>query len=232
MARFDVLNAAGRSAAGSLRQGVLAFTALLMAVLIACSGAAPSEDDASTESDSFWDSVKSVVQRDPQENDGPAPSASVLQEGSASLDPENREDVASFELVLFENEDHMAGDSYALADQTGRPVVVNFWFPSCPPCVAEMPDIETAYQRYKDRVEFVGVQLVGLDTPVDGQSFVTRLKVNYAVGADTDGTITQNFKVVGFPTTVFLDANHKKVASWTGVLDVETLDELIGKVLQ
>ena len=59
-----------------------------------------------------------------------------------------------------------------LSDLVGKPVVLNHWFPSCPPCVAEMPDFEVAYQKYKDQVVFIGVQNMGVDTAENGQEFV------------------------------------------------------------
>ena len=132
-----------------------------------------------------------------------------------------------FQLSLFETADYPAGQSLRLSDLEGRPVVLNFWFPSCPPCVAEMPDLEAAYQRYKDRVAFVGVQLVGLDSVQDGQEFVRRMGVNYALGPDLRGDIVKEYEVVGFPTTVFLDSRLRVVRKWTGVLNLEKLEEII-----
>ena len=70
-----------------------------------------------------------------------------------------------FELTLFANEDHRAGETLRLSRLADRPVVLNFWFPSCPPCVAEMPHFEEAYQKFKpEGVAFIGVQLLGLDS--------------------------------------------------------------------
>ena len=70
-----------------------------------------------------------------------------------------------FEIALFENDNHGQGETFRLSDAQGRPVILNFWFPSCPPCVAEMPDIDAAFKAHKsDGIEVVGIQLVGLDT--------------------------------------------------------------------
>ena len=146
------------------------------------------------------------------------------------------EAAADFELVLFGNEEHTAGDTITLSQFAGQPVVLNFWFPSCPPCVAEMPDFEEAYQKFKpDGVQFIGVQLVGLDTVEDGQKFVKKLGVNYLLGPDSQGEdsgdIVKKYRVAGFPTTVFIDRDHNVARRWSGALNLEKLEELIQEIM-
>ena len=141
-----------------------------------------------------------------------------------------------FELVLFGNEDHGAGETIKLSDYAGSPVVLNFWFPSCPPCVAEMPDFETAYQEFKeDGVEFIGVQLVGLDSVDDGQKFVDKIGVNYSLGpdkiGDKMGDIVMEYRISGFPTTVLIDRDGNIHRRWSGALDLEKLQELIREIM-
>ncbi len=146
------------------------------------------------------------------------------------------EAAADFDLVLFENDERSAGDTISLSQFAGQPVVLNFWFPSCPPCVAEMPDFEVAYQKFKpDGVQFIGVQLVGLDTVEDGQKFVKKLGVNYLLGPDIQndgaGDIVRKYKVAGFPTTIFIDRDHNVVRRWSGALNLEKLEELIHEIM-
>ena len=146
------------------------------------------------------------------------------------------EAAANFELVLFGNEEHTAGDTISLSQFAGQPVVLNFWFPSCPPCVAEMPDFEEAYQKFKpDGVQFIGIQLLGFDTVEDGQKFVEKLGVNYLLGPDSQGEstgdIVRNYRIAGFPTTIFIDRDHNVVRRWTGALNLEKLEELIQEIM-
>lgn len=141
-----------------------------------------------------------------------------------------------FELTLYANAEHQAGDTINLSQFDGEPVVLNFWFPSCPPCVAEMPDFEVAYQKYKgDGLRMIGVQLLGLDTAEDGQKFVEDLDVNYMLGPDrqgeTSGEILKNYQIQGFPTTIFIDRDQNIVRTWSGALNLEKLEELIQEIL-
>ena len=148
----------------------------------------------------------------------------------------DRKPATDFELVLFENNEHRGGEKIRLSQFAGQPVVLNFWFPSCPPCVAEMPDLEKAYQKFKaDGVEFIGVQLLGLDSEQDGQEFIGTVGVNYKLGADqtedSSGDIVREYAVRGFPTTVFIDSDQTIARKWSGVLNLEKLEELVVGIL-
>ena len=156
--------------------------------------------------------------------------------GGESAEPKDAElldPAPDFELPLFANANHAAGDTLTLSELGGRPVVLNFWFPSCPPCVAEMPDLEASFREHKDKgLAFIGVQLVGVDSEQNGQEFVDRLGVTYALGPDRDGEIAfAKYEVQGFPTTFFLDADHGIVRKWSGPLNREKLEELVAEIL-
>ena len=158
-------------------------------------------------------------------------------EASTSAPGQRSADAApDFELVLFGNENHETGELLRLSDLAGKPVVVNHWFPSCPPCVAEMPDFEAAFQRHGDEVEFIGVQNMGLDTAEDGQAFVDEIGVTYAIGPDNnpnnDKDIFLSYKVTGFPTTLFLNREHEVVRKWTGLLNEEKIEEFVQELLE
>ena len=136
-----------------------------------------------------------------------------------------------FELTLYGTETRQAGETLRLSDLKGKPVVLNFWFPSCPPCVAEMPEFERVFQNHRSYdVEFVGVQLVGIDTAEDGQNFVSEVGVTYALGPDEDDIITK-YKVNGFPMTVFIDKDQNIVRRWQGVLNEKKMEEILSEIL-
>ena len=137
-----------------------------------------------------------------------------------------------FQIELFGNANHPTGELISLSQYLGQVVVVNFWFPSCPPCRAEMPDLQESFLNHQaDDVEFIGIQLLGLDSADDGQEFIESIGVTYALGPDADGTIFQEYEVTNFPTTFFLDRNHNINRKWGGFLTSEILEEQIQKAL-
>ncbi len=150
-----------------------------------------------------------------------------------SMEPvDEGEVVGDFQLTLFGNSNHTKGETLTLSQLQGRPVVVNFWFPSCPPCRAEMPDLEASFKAHEaEGVQFIGVQLLGLDTADDGQDFVDEVGVTYAVGPDGSSNITREYDITSFPTTFFLDRNHRVVRKWGGILPPGKLEELVQEAL-
>ena len=144
---------------------------------------------------------------------------------------ENTKIAPPFKIELYETVDYKKNTVFDLRLHGGKPTIVNFWFPSCPPCVAETPDYELLHQKFKDDgLKVIGVELLGLDSVEDGQTFVERLNVKYMRGPDqtTDdsGQIVMAYKITGFPTTIFIDRDQNIARKWTGALNLEKLEEL------
>ncbi len=138
-----------------------------------------------------------------------------------------------FALEVFANENYAMGELVSLSDFEDQMVIVNFWYPSCPPCRLEMPDLEATFKKYKDDgLQLIGVMALVLDSAEEGQEFIDEFGITYAVGPDTVNQILIDYKVSAYPTSVFLDRNHKIVRTWAGVLTAEKLEELIGSLLQ
>ena len=116
----------------------------------------------------------------------------------------------------------------------GQPVVINFWFPSCPPCRAELPEFESAYQEYGPPgggdIAFVGVQQLGLDSIQDGIDLFNELGVTFPGLPDNGSHIQLEYEIFSFPTTVFLDRNHNEFRKWQGALTHDTLVEILDEL--
>ncbi len=152
---------------------------------------------------------------------------------SSSSGASESEEAPDFELTLFGNDNFTSGQKVRLSQFRGQPVVVNFWYPSCPPCVEEMPDFSRVYREHRDdRLQIIGVQVVGLDSAEEGQAFVQKHGINYALGPDMSGDLVKQYKVVGFPTTVFINRDGKIVRRWVGLLDFEKMEELVDQLLR
>ena len=117
-----------------------------------------------------------------------------------------------------------------LDESISKPIILNFWFPSCPPCIEEMPDINEFYHDNKAKVDVLGIQLIGLDSPSDGQKFVSDMNIAYAVGPDLDGSIAVNYSVHLFPTTIFVNQTGNITRSWQGIISKNEIQAIINSI--
>ena len=61
---------------------------------------------------------------------------------------------------MFQGQNVVGGESVTLGSLVGeRPIVLNFWAGLCPPCRAEMPDLQEFNEEFQDRALLLGVDL-------------------------------------------------------------------------
>ena len=123
----------------------------------------------------------------------------------------------------------LGGDTLALADLRGKPVVGNFWASWCVPCEDEAPLFERAYEEYGDRVEFVGVDVK--DARSDAEEFLTRYDLGYPHVRDEDLSISDRYGLTGQPETFFLDEDGRIVKHIPGPVDEELLFRLLDSLV-
>jgi len=99
----------------------------------------------------------------------------------------------------------LEGTSFSLGDELGKPVVVNFWATWCAPCRAEMPMLQSTWDRYGDDVTIIGVDLD--EDPAVVQAFVDELELTFPILLDEGGVVAERFNVNGLPTTFFIDSD-------------------------
>lgn len=114
----------------------------------------------------------------------------------------------------FTLSDHLADD--------GRPVFLNMWASWCPPCKAEMPDINAASESH-DEVKFVGVAVN--DDPVASADFATSTGITYTIGFDADGTVADEYQVRGLPATYIISAEGVILERIFGAVSEADIDE-------
>jgi cytochrome c biogenesis protein CcmG/thiol:disulfide interchange protein DsbE len=96
------------------------------------------------------------------------------------------------------------GAAFDLATLAGRPVVINFWGPSCVPCRDEFPLLEAKVAQHAPE----GFTVVGVltDDPVEpARDFVATYKAGWATVVDPDKAIKAAYRVAARPQTYFVD---------------------------
>jgi peroxiredoxin len=99
----------------------------------------------------------------------------------------------------------LLGNEVRLSDFKGQPVWLNFWGSWCPPCRAEMPDIEQAYSVLGPQ----GVVLLAVsldESTVEAALFAARNEATFTILSDPNRAGTgATYPIYNFPTHVFID---------------------------
>jgi quercetin dioxygenase-like cupin family protein/peroxiredoxin len=106
--------------------------------------------------------------------------------------------------------DTVDGKRIELGDLYGRkPVYLKFWATWCVPCRQQMPHFEQVWQRYRESVAIVAVNLGLNDDSADVQDFLDKTKLSMPVAIDSTGDLATAFGVIVTPLHVLIDADGR-----------------------
>lgn len=102
-------------------------------------------------------------------------------------------------------------------DFQGKVTLLNFWYPSCPGCVSEMPKIIQMARDYEGKPDF---QVIGISLPYDPESsvrtYVERYRLPFVVAIDMDGSTGRSYGVQAAPSTFLVDKQGRIHKSYVG----------------
>ena len=130
-------------------------------------------------------------------------------------------------FLFVEMQDIASGADVTIVP-TGKPMVVNFWYSTCAPCVRELPTLSDAAVKYGDKVQFIGVN--PNDSRDVAQAFLKNLGVTFNSYID-DGDQLSAVEVATFPTTYFLNADGVIVKMQSGELKPEDIESILSNDL-
>ncbi|MGD2058541.1 MAG: TlpA disulfide reductase family protein [Anaerolineales bacterium] len=98
------------------------------------------------------------------------------------------------------------GKQITLSDFRGDPVVLNLWASWCPPCRAEMPEIQQVYDQYHGRgLQVLAVNMTYQDGIASAESFVNEYGLTFPIPLDTNGVVGEKYQMRALPSTFFID---------------------------
>lgn len=150
------------------------------------------------------------------ETDGASSAAEVITEKTESV-----EDV---EADLFT----LDGESVDLSDFEGTPMLVNFWATWCPPCLEEMPLIQEYADRFENDLVVLAIN-AGEDEAIV-RDFITRHQFSLTFLLNPTNSAAREYRVYGFPTTLFFDEEGNLVSTHIGELNEGLLDRNLLKI--
>lgn len=123
-----------------------------------------------------------------------------------------------------------AGPRLSLEQFSGRPLVINFFASWCVPCRREMPVLQSVAQRFDDSVAFLGVDHE--DSRTQALELVARTGVTYPTAYDPKGRLAREYDARGLPSTVFVSADGRIVATRLGELRRAELEEALVRLFR
>ncbi len=123
------------------------------------------------------------------------------------------------------------GKKRKLADFRGKVVLLNFWATWCPPCRAEMPELNRLHSEYASR----GFTVLGVAMDERGWRDVTPFlrshRIDYPVLLGNAEVANAYGGLRTIPHTLFLDREGRVVATYGAVVDLPAFRKSIEAML-
>ena len=122
------------------------------------------------------------------------------------------------------------GSKFELASKRDKVVLLNLWATWCPPCRAELPELQSLHTKYAAR----GFEVIGVSVDESGvetvRNFVTEQKLTYPIVLDPEGKLANILQTSSLPTSVLLDRDGKII--WKSFTMIEPNDPALAKVIE
>ena len=116
----------------------------------------------------------------------------------------------------------------------GRPIVLNFWGGSCPPCRAEMPGFQRAYERNQDDFLMLGPDVgpfFGLATRNSAVDLLQELHTTYPAASANIRAAVAGCGATALPSTFFFDGAGNLVGQRIGFMDEATFESILQNLI-
>jgi len=125
------------------------------------------------------------------------------------------------------------GNVHTMADYKGKIIFLNFWATWCPPCRAEMPEIQEIYEEYgENQSDVVVLGVASPDTGREGNvesiaAFLEENNYTYPVVMDTGGSLAYYYGISAYPTTFMIDSSGNVYGYVTGQITKDIMQSII-----
>ena len=115
-----------------------------------------------------------------------------------------------------------SGTETSLARYRGRVVVMNLWASWCPPCRAEMPDLQRLAESYPpSQLAVIGVNQG--ESPERARAFAAALGIRFPIWIDDGQRYGRIYAAQGLPTTIVIGRDGIVAKGFDGPL---TFDQM------
>jgi len=111
-----------------------------------------------------------------------------------------------------------AGKDLTLEDSRGKVVLLNFWATWCGPCREEIPELIALQNRYKDRLQIIGL-VVDDDDETEIRKVIASKGINYPVALADPDTRFAYGGIAALPTVFVINAEGRVVQKHVGLFN-------------
>jgi peroxiredoxin len=141
-----------------------------------------------------------------------SPDSAVLQAGTVAPD---------FSYTLTD------GTTRRLSDLRGQKVLVNFWATWCPPCRAEMPDMQQALERHQAE-GFTILAVNSGETQAEVEAFADEFALGFPLIVNESNDISMGYAARNLPTSYFINTDGTIYLVQRGLMTTEFIEQQLG----
>jgi cytochrome c biogenesis protein CcmG/thiol:disulfide interchange protein DsbE len=136
-------------------------------------------------------------------------------------------DYAAPDLTLND----LDGNHRSLSDYVGQVVLVNMWATWCPPCVAELPTLNSFYNDYA----LEGFVIIGIN---DGEElsvvkdYVAQKGLIFPIWIDPTYLSESAFNTMNLPSSFVIDRQGQVRLQWVGAISRAMLEKYILPIIE
>jgi len=125
------------------------------------------------------------------------------------------------------------GKQVSLSQFRSRPVMLNFWYSTCPGCLAEIPGMQRFYSaRRAAGKDFVILGVNSVDDAQTAQQFAQQYGLTYSLALDNNQQVATLYNLTATPTSYFIDRQGIICAVVVGPVDESTLQQDVMEISQ
>ena len=118
------------------------------------------------------------------------------------------------------------GGTISLSEFQGKkPVVLDFWTSWCPNCRRDMPKLSKMYEKYKDKIEVIGINLQ--ENPAIVERYISSADIVFPIALDPSGQASSAYDVRYTNTHVLIDKDGNIVKTIPGDIRESDIISLI-----
>ncbi len=114
---------------------------------------------------------------------------------------------------------------------SGKVTLLNFWYPSCPGCVTEMPKLIALQQKFgQENYQTVAISL-NYNSEAEVRAYAAQYRLPFLIAYDKDNQVKTSYNVELTPMTFLINPNGKIIRSYIGEPNWTELESEISRLL-